>query len=220
MTRGQRTDPHALSAALAEGRRTGDWAAAAQAHGIAPSTLRAHRQRYERDEAAVTAKRAPKTRKARRSGSAPRKHGSAPRKRSARAKDADLSAELAELDGVVGAAVDFEQLDALVDDLRGRLERLPDHSPRLGPLASTISMAIARRAKLRPPPPPDPSELAAERRRADGEVVEMIERYVSEYEAQAIRDRVCLWCEQPLSPELAAKLHGDAAKLHDMRSKS
>ena len=46
-----------------------------------------------------------------------------------------------------------------------------------------------------------PEQAIERKRRADGEVREMIEGHVLEYEARAKRDGVCLHCRQPLPEE-------------------
>ena len=205
MARGQRTDPARLAEAVSEGRRTGDWDAAAKAAGVSRSAL--YRERQRLDDLDVKPKRGGSRKRPKRKRSTKRPASQSQPAGGGGASQLEDASQLAAGDDpnweaelrAVAETADFEQIDGLIDRLLDRFERLPDASPRVSSLANVLSSAIARRARLRPPPPPDPEELLIQRRRQDGEVRKMLLRHVEEYERQAARDGVCIHCGAPRS---------------------
>jgi hypothetical protein len=95
----------------------------------------------------------------------------------------------------------------LLEQNMGAVSKLAADSPRFNPAHANMRAWIKLVAEMERELTGDetPEEAAARKRREDTATREMIERYVSEYEADAADEGVCLWCEKPIGDDVKAK---------------
>lgn len=92
----------------------------------------------------------------------------------------------------------LENAKALLEHTMKTISKLPRDSPRMNPAHSNARAYLKLVASLQKEEAGDetPEQAEARKRREDGDVKQMLLRYVEEYEAQAARDGVCIHCGQ------------------------
>ncbi len=93
----------------------------------------------------------------------------------------------------------LETARKLSDHMAATIQKLPADSPRLNPAHANVRAYLKLVAALEKEEAGEETEeqKLERKRREDRETRTQIERYVLEYEAEAAREGVCLWCRTP-----------------------